>query len=107
MGKSPALDMRPEHQALVRHILHRHVPHHEVWVFGSRAKGATKPYSDLDLVVVADTPLPMAVKAALADDFSQSDLPWKVDVVDWATCDAPFRQIIQRHKVVIQSHTNT
>lgn len=99
---APLIDIRPDHWAIVQGILQKHVPQHEVWVFGSRAKRTAKPYSDLDLVVMGDQPLPLDVSAALADDFSDSDLPWKVDVVDWATTSDAFRGIIARDKVVVQ-----
>lgn len=99
---TPAIDIRPDHWAIVRDILHRSVPHYAVWAFGSRAKWTAKPYSDLDLAIVTDTPLPLSVSGALADDFSESDLPWKVDIVDWATTSESFRQIIERDKVVVQ-----
>ncbi len=39
---------------------------------------------------------------ALVDDFSESDLPWKVDIVDWATLSEAIRKIIERDKVVVQ-----
>jgi type I restriction enzyme S subunit len=89
----PPIDIRPEHWAIVRAILQKHVPDREVWAFGSRAKGTARPYSDLDLAVIGDTPLPGKISAALADDFSESDLPWKVDVVDWAVTGEGFRKI--------------
>ena len=100
--KIPLIDIRPDHWAIVRDILHKHVPQHEVWAFGSRAKWTAKEYSDLDLAVITDQPLSWSVSAALADDFSESDLPWKVDVVDWATTSESFRKIIERDKVVVQ-----
>jgi predicted nucleotidyltransferase len=46
------------------------VPQFEVWAFGSRAKcgrGAAKPYSDLDLAVITDQPLPLKTSANLSD----------------------------------------
>lgn len=98
----PAIDIRPEQWAIVRTILRRHVPGREVWAFGSRARGAAKPYSDLDLAILGEAPLGLAVTAALADAFSESDLPWKVDVVDWATTGEPFRRIIEKDRVVLQ-----
>ena len=78
------------------------MPQYEVWAFGSRAKWTAKPYSDLDLAIIADTPLSSGESAVLADDFSESDLPWKVDVVDWSVTTETFRQIIARDKVVIK-----
>ncbi len=100
--KTPHLDIRLEHWAIVRDILLRHIPQYEVWAFGSRASWTAKPYSDLDLAVINNEPLPLSVSAALTDDFSESDLPWKVDVVDWATTSESFRKVIEGDKVVVQ-----
>ncbi|MGH2397455.1 MAG: nucleotidyltransferase domain-containing protein [bacterium] len=98
----PLIDIRPDHWAIVADILRRHVPDREVWAFGSRATWNAKEYSDLDLAVIGETPLNLSVSAALADDFAESDLPFKVDVVDWATTSESFRKIIERDKVVVQ-----
>ena len=84
----------------MRRILQKHVPHYSVWAFGSRAKWTAKPYSDLDLAIIPDKPLSLDVSASLSEDFSESDLPWKVDVVDvvdvvdWATTRESFRKMI-------------
>jgi len=56
----------------------------------------------LDLVIVSTEPLPLALLAEVAEAFSESDLPWKVDLVDWATTSEVFRQRILAHKVVLQ-----
>lgn len=97
------MDIRPDHWAIVQAILRRHVPNREVWAFGSRARLTAKPYSDLDLAIIGDEPLGLAVSAALSDDFSESDLPWKVDVVDWATTSESFRRIIEKDRVLLQT----
>ena len=52
---APRLDMAPAHWVIVQDILRRLAPEHEVWVFGSRATGRAKPYSDLDLMLLHDT----------------------------------------------------
>jgi type I restriction enzyme S subunit len=98
----PKIDIRPDHWEIVRDILHKHVPDYEVWAFGSRAKWTAKQYSDLDLAVITAKPLSLDVSASLSDDFSESDLPWKVDIVDWAATQDHFREIIKRDKVVVQ-----
>lgn len=105
MPEPPRIDIHPDHWDIVRGILQKHVPQYEVWAFGSRAKWTAKPYSDLDLAVITDQPLPLKTSANLSDDFSESDLPWKVDVVDWATTRTPFRRIIERDKVLVQTAT--
>ena len=99
---TPPIDIDPDHWRIVRDILNKHVPNHEVWAFGSRAKGTAKQYSDLDLAIIGNQPLDLALKAAIAEDFSESNLPWKVDIVDWATTSALFRQTIEQDKIVVQ-----
>ena len=90
---------------IVQAILLRHVPGREVWAFGSRVGpevgSRVKKFSDLDLAVTGDQPLPLNTLAALADDFTESDLPYKVDLVDWATTSERFRAIIKSSHVVL------
>ncbi|VTU09026.1 DNA polymerase subunit beta [Actinobacillus porcinus] len=90
--------------AIVREILQKYVPTYEVWAFGSRVNGNVKPYSDLDLAVITAEPLDLQTHADLVDAFSESDLPWKVDIVDWATTSDNFRQIILQKYLVIQAN---
>jgi type I restriction enzyme S subunit len=102
MMHAPSLDMHPDHLRIVRDLLREHVPDRTVWAFGSRATGRAKKYSDLDIAVLGDKPMTIAQSATLAEAFSESDLPWKVDVVDWVLTDARFRAIIEQEKVILQ-----
>ena len=97
------IDISPGDLKIVEDILHKHIPDREVWAFGSRAKRTAKTYSDLDLAVITDTPMSFEVSGALREDFSESVLPWRVDIVDWATTSEAFRRIIEQDKVVVQS----
>ena len=96
------IDIHPDHWAIVRDILQKNVPQYEVWAFGSRATGNAREFSDLDLVIITDKPLSLDLSASLSHDFSESDLPWKVDVADWAVTSESFRKIIERDMVVVQ-----
>jgi len=94
--------MRPEHWRIVQAILQQQVPQYGVWAIGSRVSGKARRYSDLDLVILTDEPLPLDASAMLKEAFSESDLPWKVDVLDWATLTRSFRDIVQLDKIIIQ-----
>ena len=96
-------DIRPDHLKIVLEILNRVIPDREVWVFGSRAKGTARDTSDLDLAIIGKTPLDFRTLATLRDFFSESNIPYKVDVVDWTTIGETFREIIRKDKVVVQS----
>jgi predicted nucleotidyltransferase len=96
------IDIRPEDLRLVRSILDRHLPGREIRVFGSRVGGKTKPFSDLDLAVMGEEPIAASVMADVREAFRESDLPFKVDVVEWAVTRDPFRRIIEREFVTVR-----
>ncbi len=97
------LDVAPEHLHIIMRILQKYVPQYAVWAFGSRVKGTAKPYSDLDLAVITtEKALPLSVHAALAEAFSESDLPWKVDIIDWHLASPDFRRIIESRHIVLK-----
>lgn len=99
MNGVPPVALNADELAVVKAILVRHVPDASVWIFGSRATGKSKKYSDLDLCIKANRALGLDVMSAMAEDFSESDLPWKVDIVDWFSVSDSFKAIIERDKV--------
>ncbi|HBG04482.1 MAG: hypothetical protein A2075_24690 [Geobacteraceae bacterium GWC2_58_44] len=101
-AKQRTIDLTPHDWEEVKHVLRTFVPEYEVWAFGSRAKGTARVYSDLDLAIITEQPLPLATMADLREAFDDSDLTIKVDVVDWATTSGAFRKIIQDSRVVVQ-----
>ena len=95
-----SLSLDAHHRQIVQAVLATHLPPgFTARVLGSRAKGAARPYSDLDLAMKGDEHLTLALLADLADAFSESDLPFKVDVVDWRSVDAYMQEIIDRDGV--------
>ena len=99
------LDMQARHLALLCELLHQQLPQAEVWAYGSRVNGDGHEASDLDLVVrqpadpKQETPALWEVKEALVE----SNLPIRVDVVDWAHIPASFHHEIERAYVVVQT----
>lgn len=96
------IDIRPDQMEIVKALLKRHVPEAEVRAFGSRVTGTAKGHSDLDLAIVAGEPLDFRTKVLLEEAFEESDLPFRVDVVDWATVSGEFRRIIERQYETVQ-----
>lgn len=98
----PPIEIAPRDWSDVVRILQECVPGMEVWAFGSRARRTAKPYSDLDLALICAEPLSLGQLAGITDAFDTSDLPIRVDVVDWASASNAFRKIIARDRVVVQ-----
>jgi type I restriction enzyme S subunit len=102
MVDQPLIDISTENWRIVRDILQRYVPDREVWAFGSRAKWTSKEFSDLDIAIIGDKPLSIALTADLREAFQESALPFKIDIVDWANITPSFQQVIQAAKIQIQ-----
>ena len=96
------IDLNPHHLDTVKRILAEHLPGREVRAFGSRATWTAWEYSDLDLAVVSPEPLDWKVRSSVREAFEESDLPIRVDVVDWGSLSDDFRQTIDGDCVVLQ-----
>jgi predicted nucleotidyltransferase len=73
----------------------------EVRVFGSRYRGTAKNYSDLDLVFVGKEKLGINRTGELREAFQESNLPYRVDVLDWNSISENFKNIINNKYEVI------
>ena len=99
------IDLNPNHLATVERILAENVPECEARAFGSRATWTAKDYSDLDLAIVGAGPLDWRTLSRLKEAFEESDLPMRVDVLDWHDISESFRDVIERDYVVVQQGT--
>ena len=102
------MDLSPNHKQIVLAILRTYLSQNiKAWVFGSRAAGRAGVYSDLDLAIDAGRPLTLDERARLTEAFSDSDLPYKVDVVDWQDLDDRWRVAIAGERIpLIDAHTS-
>ncbi len=90
------IDLPPLYLEIIKRILKEYVPGCDVRVFGSRVNGTAKKHSDLDLAVVDKEKIPTRKMNALREAFEDSDLPIRVDVLDWHAISADFRAIIEK-----------
>lgn len=98
----PLIDIHPDHLKIVLDVLHKHLPKNaQVWVYGSRAKGTARKYSDLDLAIDCGKPIPNILMIDLKDAFIESELPYKVDIIDWQTTSDDFKEIIDEDRIAL------
>jgi predicted nucleotidyltransferase len=71
----------------------------KAWVFGSQAVGRARHYSDLDLAIDCGRRLALDEAARLSEAFSENDLPYSVDFVDWRSIDEGFRRMVAAGRV--------
>lgn len=96
------IDITKEQLKIVLDILNKFVPNSEVRVFGSRIKGNAKKYSDLDLAIVQNDKLSWKVIADIKEAFQESNLTFRVDVLDWNSISDEFKKVIESGYEVIK-----
>ncbi len=83
----------------VRSILESIVPGISVWAFGSRVTGRAKPFSDLDLALVSANPVSKDTLWDLQESFSESELPFRVDIIDLAVAPPEIKAAVERNNI--------
>ncbi|MBI4351162.1 MAG: nucleotidyltransferase domain-containing protein [Elusimicrobia bacterium] len=96
----------PEQLRIISAILVAHVPGVEARAFGSRVVGTPKDYSDLDLALVGSAKLNPAILESLREAFEESDIPYRVDILDWHAISEEFRKVIQAKYEVLPPPNN-
>jgi predicted nucleotidyltransferase len=97
-----SVDLSQSELAILRTILLAHLPKGtHAWVFGSRATGYARRYSGLDLALEWEQPLDHDELGDVADAPSESDLPYKVDLIDLRSIDPPLRATIELTMVAL------
>lgn len=97
------IDIKSEYLDLIKFILNKHVADCEVWAFGSRVNGTPKLYSDLDLVIIGSKKIEKKILYAIENDFEESILPFRVDVLDWFRISENFQKIIKSNFEIIRT----
>lgn len=95
------IDLSTEQLETVKQILETLGGGHEVWAYGSRVKGDARKYSDLDLVIKGPQRIEQDVLFRLKDAFEASDLPFRVDVLDWSRASDEFKKRILENYTAI------
>ena len=78
----------------IRKILKETIPKVTVLAFGSRVSGNYKKTSDLDLLLKSESKLSSLVLGNLRERFELSNLPFRVDILDWHAISEDFRTVI-------------
>ena len=68
-------------------------------LFGSRARGDARQWSDIDLAIEGGKDLPRDILSALREAFEESNILLNVDVVDLRDASAQIRSAVLREGV--------
>ena len=96
------INVNPDQLKTVVRILAKHVPQCEVRAFGARVTQTANDKSDLDLVVVGGRALDIDALSRLKEAFEESDLSFRVGVLDWHAIDLAMQKVIDKKYEVVQ-----
>lgn len=82
-------------RAQIQKILFRHLSpkDYQVFLFGSRATGEARKWSDWDIGIKGKDRLPLLTMFQIKDDLENSNIPYRVDVVDLNRTSDKFKKI--------------
>ena len=87
------LDRRSK--AIIEALLAEYIAQGSLYVFGSRVSGESDKFSDLDLLIRSEKALPFPELLHLKDELEFSELPMRVDLLDWHKISPEFRENIE------------
>ena len=91
------IDVTEKELQIVKSILISFVPTAKVRVFGSRVNGTKRDISDLDLAIDCGQKMTLSEIGRIKEAFQESDLLFRVDVIDWNRTSEIFRNIISQN----------
>lgn len=101
LSENKKVQLEAEYIKIIIDIIRKYEINSEIRLIGSRAQGTARKNSDIDIVIMTDSPLSINMMGNLRDDFSLSDIPYKVDLVDWSRSEKHFQEIISKNYLVL------
>ncbi len=65
----------------------------KIFLFGSRATGINRPGSDFDVGIMGKEPVGLETLGLIDEEIDNSNIPYKVDVVDFARVSEGFKKL--------------
>ena len=91
------IQLKPNHWKIIKDILNQYP--YQFYAFGSRVKQTSRPFSDLDLCY--KTEIPDHILTEIKGQFSDSDLPFIVELINWNQCTTEFQELIAKDLIAI------
>ena len=94
--------MEKRHANIVEEILKPYP--YAFYAFGSRVKGTSRKFSDLDLCYIVD--IPFRDLRRITQEFEDSTLPFKVDIINYSRCTKSFQEHLKNELILFNKNSN-
>lgn len=76
------------------------IKEYAVFVFGSRADGSAHQRSDIDIGILGKQALPVVIKLNIEEKLEESNIPLRVDLIDFFKADPVFKREALKNTVI-------
>ncbi len=94
------INLKPKHASELRKIFEEYCPDAEIWAYGSRVDGDSHDGSDLDLTVIDFHDSQKSI-SELKQIFTDSDIPFLIDICEFQRLPLSFQNEIKRKYMVL------
>lgn len=87
--------------SLIKEIISKHLDLRKcsVFIFGSRAQGTSRKFSDVDIGIESDKNISDSTLIKIEEDLENSDLPFTVDVIDFSKVNDSFKNFSKKQTI--------
>ncbi len=71
---------------------------YEVFLFGSRAMGNNRKWSDYDIGILGKSKIPTQILTKVEGELEDSDIPYKVGIVDFTQVSDKFKRVALKNR---------
>ena len=73
----------------------------EIYVFGSRATGKARKYSDIDIAIKSNAKIDTKKISKVEFELEETTIPYKIDVIDLKAISDTFKKCIEKDLIEI------
>lgn len=87
------IDLEEKYINYIKQIISKYLTNFEVYLYGSRAKGTARKYSDVDIAIFSEE-LSEKIRLKICFEFENSTFPFKLDIINMKTISKEFKELI-------------
>lgn len=87
-------DLEDKYIIFLKEVISKYLDNFDLYLYGSRAKGCARKYSDIDIALSSEQLTP-EIKSKIEFELEDSTLPYKVDLIDLNDITDKFKNLIK------------
>lgn len=89
-------------KGFIKQTVYKYLPaDYKVFIFGSRARGTNRKYSDVDIGLKGPQKISLKTIFRLKEEFFDSNIPYMVDVADFSGEETSFKKLAVKNVVYL------